>query len=70
MHSIPSPPLPLPCPQATNAYVKAMVSSNASVPLLFIKNFPRPSVKFYIELTVFVGPLFYVWILQLLLPVS
>ncbi|GJP41808.1 hypothetical protein CLOM_g1451 [Closterium sp. NIES-68] len=54
---------------AANAYVKAMLNPNATIPLLYLKDFPRPQDSVGVDLATILGPLFYLWLLQLLYPV-
>ncbi|CAI5466644.1 unnamed protein product [Closterium sp. Yama58-4] len=54
---------------AVNAFVKALLSPNATIPLLYLKDFPRPQDSVGLDSATLLGPLFYLWMLQLLYPV-
>eukprot|EP00850_Spirogloea_muscicola_P003309 SM000013S26478 [mRNA] locus=s13:611469:617905:+ [translate_table: standard] len=54
---------------ATNAFARLVNGAAASVPLLFVKEMPKPSTKLRLDFSSLLGPLFYMWILQLLFPV-
>ncbi|CAI5987773.1 unnamed protein product [Closterium sp. NIES-64] len=54
---------------AVNAFVKALLNPNATIPLLYLKDFPRPQDSVGLDSATLLGPLFYLWMLQLLYPV-
>ena len=41
----------------------------ASLALLFVKDFPKGGTTLSLDFSSLLGPLFYMWLLQLLLPV-
>ncbi|CAI5478818.1 unnamed protein product [Closterium sp. Yama58-4] len=53
---------------AVNAFVKALLNPNATIPLLYLKDFPRPQDSVGLDSATLLGPLFYLWMLQLLYP--
>ncbi|CAI5478439.1 unnamed protein product [Closterium sp. Yama58-4] len=54
---------------ATNAYLQAVFSAAAELPLLFVKDFPKVSTRLTLDFASIIGPLFFMWILLLLFPV-
>ncbi|CAI5987490.1 unnamed protein product [Closterium sp. NIES-65] len=54
---------------ATNAYLQAVFSAAADLPLLFVKDFPKGSTRLTLDFASIIGPLFFMWILLLLFPV-
>ncbi|CAI5527519.1 unnamed protein product [Closterium sp. Naga37s-1] len=54
---------------ATNAYLQAVFSAAAELPLLFVKDFPKGSTRLTLDFASIIGPLFFMWILLLLFPV-
>ncbi|CAI5974562.1 unnamed protein product [Closterium sp. NIES-64] len=54
---------------ATNAYLQAVFSAAAELPLLFVKDFPKGSTGLTLDFASIIGPLFFMWILLLLFPV-
>ncbi|CAI5466132.1 unnamed protein product [Closterium sp. Yama58-4] len=54
---------------ATNAYLQAVFSAAAELPLLFVKDFPKGSTALTLDFASLIGPLFFMWILLLLFPV-
>jgi len=55
--------------QATNAFVKTFYRAELEVPLLYVKDFPKAASSLNLDFSSLLGPLFYMWILQLLFPV-
>ncbi|CAI5486916.1 unnamed protein product [Closterium sp. Naga37s-1] len=54
---------------ATNAYLQAVISAAAELPLFFVKDFPKVSTRLSLDFASLIGPLFFMWILLLLFPV-
>ena len=57
-------------PQATNAFIKTFFGSSLDIPVLFVTDFPKPDTGLSLDFASVLGPLFYMWVLQLLFPVS
>ena len=55
--------------QATNAFLKTFYGAELEVPLLYVKDFPKAASSLNLDFSSLLGPLFYMWILQLLFPV-
>lgn len=55
--------------QVAQAFVKMVSGSQASMPLLFLKDVPKQSTKLRLDFSSLLGPVFYVWIINLLFPV-
>lgn len=55
--------------QAAQAFLR-LILPTASLPLWFVKEMPKQSSKLTLDFSSLLGPLFYAWIIQLLLPVS
>lgn len=55
--------------QAAQAFLRWQVPG-ASLPLLFVKDMPKPSTKLRLDFSSLLGPLFYMWVWQMLYPVS
>ncbi|XP_024530471.1 ABC transporter A family member 8 isoform X2 [Selaginella moellendorffii] len=53
----------------TEAFLKTILGSVARLPLLFIKEMPKPETRYVLDFSSLLGPLFYMWVVQLLLPV-
>ncbi|KAH8974880.1 hypothetical protein BDL97_01G124900 [Sphagnum fallax] len=51
------------------AFVKMVSGSQASMPLLFLKDMPKQSSKLRLDFSSLLGPVFYMWIINLLFPV-
>ncbi|CAK9255712.1 unnamed protein product [Sphagnum jensenii] len=51
------------------AFVKMVSGSQASMPLLFLKDMPKQSSKLHLDFSSLLGPVFYMWIINLLFPV-
>eukprot|EP00475_Leptophrys_vorax_P042571 TRINITY_DN8020_c0_g3_i1.p1 TRINITY_DN8020_c0_g3~~TRINITY_DN8020_c0_g3_i1.p1 ORF type:complete len:732 (+),score=84.28 TRINITY_DN8020_c0_g3_i1:161-2197(+) len=54
---------------ATNAFLQQLYSASLELPLLFLKDFPKPSTRLSLDFASLIGPLFFMWILLLLFPV-
>ncbi len=55
--------------QVAQAFVKMVSGSQASMPLLFLKDMPKQSSKLRLDFSSLLGPVFYMWIINLLFPV-
>ncbi len=55
--------------QVAQAFVKMVSGSQASMPLLFLKDVPKQSSKLRLDFSSLLGPVFYMWIINLLFPV-
>ncbi len=55
--------------QVAQAFVKMVSGSQAAMPLLFLKDVPKPSSKLRLDFSSLLGPVFYMWIINLLFPV-
>lgn len=56
--------------QAAEAFLRFLTGPTAQLPLLFIKDMPKASSKLRLDFSSLLGPLFYMWILGFLFPVS
>jgi len=56
--------------QGTSAFLKTFYGDEVEVPLLYVKDFPKDQSELKLDFSLLLGPLFYMWILQLLYPVS
>ena len=55
--------------QATQAFLRTLLGSDAKLPLWFISEMPKPESTLKLDFASILGPLFYVWVIQLLFPV-
>ncbi len=55
--------------QVAQAFVKMVSGSQASMPLLFLKDVPKQSSQLRLDFSSLLGPVFYMWIINLLFPV-
>ncbi|KAG8075414.1 hypothetical protein GUJ93_ZPchr0006g46042 [Zizania palustris] len=53
----------------SNAYLQFLQGSGVQMLLAFTKEMPKPATHFRLEISSYVGPLFFVWVLTLLFPV-
>ncbi|CAI7824126.1 unnamed protein product [Closterium sp. NIES-54] len=56
-------------PATAPATAPAPAAPAAEIPLLFVKDFPKVETTLGVDFVSLLGPLFYMWVLQLLLPV-
>lgn len=56
--------------QAADAFVKYLTGGRSSLYLDFVKEFPKPETKLSLNFSSLLGPLFFMWLIQLLFPVS
>ncbi|CAM6105629.1 unnamed protein product [Calypogeia fissa] len=54
---------------AAQAFLRFLTGPQAELPLWFVKEMPKGSSKLTLDFSSILGPLFYAWIIQLLLPV-
>lgn len=55
--------------RATNAFLAWALGPQYSAPLLGVMSTPKPSGRLTLDFNALLGPIFYTWLLQLLLPV-
>ena len=55
--------------QATQAFLRTLLGSDAKLPLWFISEMPKPETNLKLDFASILGPLFYIWVIQLLFPV-
>lgn len=53
----------------SQAFLHLLKGANVQMPLEFVKEMPKPATKFEIDFSSLLGPLFFVWVIELLLPV-
>uniref|UniRef100_A0A7I4ACZ0 ABC transporter domain-containing protein n=1 Tax=Physcomitrium patens TaxID=3218 RepID=A0A7I4ACZ0_PHYPA len=54
---------------AAQAFLRYKQGGAAELPLLFVKEFPKPNSQLRLDFSSLLGPLFYMWVLGLLFPV-
>ena len=54
--------------QAAQAFLRWQ-RPGASLPLLFVKDMPKPGTRLRLDFSSLLGPLFYMWVWQMLYPV-
>lgn len=54
---------------ASQAYLRWKMGPTQELPLLFVKEMPKPSTELRLDFTSLIGPLFYMWVLGFLFPV-
>ncbi|XP_021321342.1 ABC transporter A family member 8 [Sorghum bicolor] len=55
---------------ASTAYLKLLLGADAKMDLDYLKEMPKPETKMTMDLTPLLDPLFFTWVVQLLLPVT
>jgi hypothetical protein len=56
--------------KASESFLSFKAGRLAQLPLLFVKEMPKPNSKLRFDFSSLLGPLFYMWILGFLFPVS
>ncbi|KAH7285099.1 hypothetical protein KP509_33G012600, partial [Ceratopteris richardii] len=68
------PPGMLRLPRSMNlvaqAYLRHLLGSSAQLPLWFVSEMPKSATALKLDFSSLLGPLFFMWVIQLLLPVS
>ncbi|EFJ28933.1 ATP-binding cassette transporter [Selaginella moellendorffii] len=54
---------------AASSFLKMLLGPSTQLPLAFMKEMPKQESKLLINFTLLLGPLFYMWVVQLLFPV-
>ncbi|KAJ7541144.1 hypothetical protein O6H91_10G048600 [Diphasiastrum complanatum] len=54
---------------AVQAFLRLIKGPTAELPLWFIKEMPKPETKLRLDFSSLLGPLFFMWVIQLLFPV-
>ncbi|KAG0592931.1 hypothetical protein KC19_1G291300 [Ceratodon purpureus] len=54
---------------AAQAFLRYKSGPSASLPLLFLKEMPKPETRLRLDFSSLIGPLFYMWVLGFLFPV-
>ncbi|XP_057868703.2 ABC transporter A family member 7 [Cryptomeria japonica] len=53
----------------SQAFLRLFKGANVQMPLEFVKEMPKPATKLRLDFSSILGPLFFVWVIQLLFPV-
>jgi hypothetical protein len=56
--------------QASQAFLLYKSGGSISLPLLFVKEMPKEETQLRLDFSSLIGPLFYMWVLGFLFPVS
>lgn len=56
--------------QVAQAFLRLIKGPDADLPLWFVSEMPKPETKLRLDFSSLLGPLFFMWVIQLLFPVS
>jgi hypothetical protein len=54
----------------SQAYLRLILGSSAQLPLRFVSEMPKLATRIMLDFSSLLGPLFFMWVIQLLYPVS